>query len=137
MKCDGRIKIKGVFYMAFFLNSSFGEKLAQKSFKMMGRVKVPIGEGEALCLLTADFSLLLGDFILCTDQGVIYRPRLGAVGAVGRYDYSAISAVTVEIVKSYPCVCLTIAGGEVSRLYVGAKDADKMADFIKGKISRS
>lgn len=123
--------------MAFFLSGSFGEKMAQKSFKMMGRVKVPVSEEEALCLLTADSSLLLGDFILCTDQGVVYRPRLGAVGAVGRYDYSSISAVTVEVLKSYPCVCLTIAGGEVSRLYVGAKDADKMADFIKGRISHS
>lgn len=120
--------------MAFFLNGAFSEKMVQKSFKLLDRLRISRPDvSEIQCLLCADSSLLLNEIIFCTNQAVFYHPRL--TNGLNRYDFPSISAVTVEIVNAYPSVCLTISGGEKSRLYVATKEAAKMADFIKGKIS--
>lgn len=120
--------------MPFFSQGSFGEKMAQKSFKLLDRTRtVRPDESEIRCLLCADSSLLLQEIIFCTDQAVFYRPRLG--GGLNSYDFSSISAVTIEVVNAYPSVCLTISGGETARLYVATKEAAKMAEYIKSKLS--
>ncbi len=122
--------------MSFILRDCFDEKMAKKSFKLLSRLKIKSPtEAETSCLLCAGSPLMFQEIILCTDQSVFYHSRLSS--GLDRYDYSDISAVTIESVSSYPSVCLTISGGEKSKLYVAAKDADKMADYIKSKISRS
>ena len=119
--------------MSFILRDCFDEKMAKKSFKLLSRLRIKNpSESETNCLLCADSSLMFQEIILCTDQSVFYHSRLSS--GLNRYDFSSISAVTVEVVNSYPSVCLTISGGEKSRLYVAAKDADKMVDYIKSKI---
>lgn len=122
--------------MPFFLQSSFNEKMAQKSFRLLKRTQtVGVDGPEFRCLLCADSSLMLQELILCTDQAVFYRPRLSS--GLNRYDFSSITAVTIEVVNAYPSVCLTISNGETSRLYVATKEAAKMADYIKDNLSRS
>ena len=120
--------------MPFYLRGSFDDKLAQKSFKLLKRLKVfGFNEAEVNCLLCSDTAFGLGELILCTEKGVMYLPRLA--NALSKYDYSAISSVTIEVVYNYPSVCLTISGGDSVRLYVASKYADDMADYIKSKIS--
>ncbi len=122
--------------MSFISRDRFDEKMAKKSFMLLSRLKIKSPtEAETNCLLCADSPLMFQEIILCTDQSVFYHSRLSS--GLNRYDYSAISAVTIENVSSYPSVCLTISSGEKSKLYVAAKDADKMADYIKCHISRS
>lgn len=120
--------------MPFFLSDTFNEKMAEKSFKLLKRLKVPEADDlEFQSLLCSDSSFMLYELILCTDQAVFYLPR-GRSG-FNKYDFSSISAVTIENVMAYPSVCLTISNGEVSKLYVATKEASKMADYIKGKLS--
>ena len=122
--------------MSFFLNDSFDEKMAQKSFKYLKRLRVPDVDGtEFRALLCADSSFMLGELILCTDQAVYYLPRGRA--AFNKYDFTSISAITIEDVMAYPSVCLTISSGAVSKLYVATKEAERMADYIKSKLSAS
>lgn len=122
--------------MPFFTKNSFDEKLAQKSFKLLKRLKVPSAdELKFQSLLCADSSFMLSELILCTNQAVFYLPHLR--NAFNQYDFSSITAVTIEDVKAYPSVCLTISNGGTSKLYVATKEASKMADYIKSKISYS
>lgn len=122
--------------MPFFLQGSYNEKMARKSFKLLGRIKAGgPSESETRCLLCADSSIMLQEIILCTDQAVYYHPRLTV--SFSKYDFSSISAVTLEVVNSYSSVCLTISNGETSKLYVATKEAEKMADYIKSKLSKS
>ena len=119
--------------MPFFLSEKFNEKMAQKSFKQLKRLKVPeIDNTKFQALLCADSSFMLYELVLCTDQAVFYLPR--ARSAFNKYDFSSISAVTIEDVRAYPCVCLTISNGEMSKLYVATREADKMADYIKNNL---
>lgn len=122
--------------MPFFLRSSFNEKMAQKSFNLLKRLKVDGWDSlNFQSLLCADSSFMLSELILCSDQTVFYLPRLRS--NFNQYDFSTITAVTIEDVMAYPSVCLTVSNGEKSRLYVATKCADKMADYIKSKITPS
>lgn len=125
--------------MPFFTKDSFDAKVAQKCFKMLkklDRLKVPHpSESEILRLLCDDSSLLLQNMVFCTDKSVYYLGDLGI--ALNKYDFASISAVTLEAVHSFSSVCLTIANGGTAKLYVATKDAEKMADYIKSKISYS
>lgn len=120
--------------MPFFLSDSFNEKMAQKSFAQLKRLKVPdIDDFEFKALLCADSSFMLYELILCTDQAVFYLPRLRS--QFNRYDFSSITAVTIEDVNAYPSVCLTISNGSTTKLYVATKEAGKMADYIKSNLT--
>lgn len=122
--------------MPFFLSDNFDEKMAQKSFKQLKRLKVPeIDNTKFQAMLCADSSFMLYELILCTNQAVFYLPRARA--AFNKYDFSSITAVTIEDVMAYPCVCLTISNGETSKLYVATREADKMADYIKNNLTLS
>lgn len=122
--------------MPFFTNSLFDEKIVQKCFKLfkkLDRVKVPRpDEDEILCLLCDDISPLLVNIVFCTDDAVYYLTGTGI--ALSKYDFSSISTVTLEVVHSFSSVCLTIANGETAKLYVATKDAEKMANYIKGRL---
>lgn len=119
--------------MPFFLSDSFDKKMAQKSFKLLKRLRVSgADEANFLSLLCADSSFMLSELILCTEQAVFYLPR--ARSGFNSYDFSSITAVTIENVMAYPSVCLTISNGETSKLYVATQEANKMADYIKGKL---
>lgn len=121
--------------MPFFLQSAFDEKMAQKSFNFMRRLKIDsVDSSNAHALLCADSSIMLGELILCSEKTVFYLPR-GRTG-LNQYDFSTITAVTIEDVVAYPSVCLTISNGEKAKLYVATKQADKMADYIKERIAQ-
>lgn len=125
--------------MPFFLSNSFDEKIVQKCFKLfkkLDRVKAPRpNEDEILCLLCDDLSPLLVNIIFCTDEAVYYLTGTGI--ALCKYDFSSISAVTLEVVHSFSSVCLTISNGEMVKLYVATKSAEKMAEYIKSRIFAS
>lgn len=125
--------------MPYFLNTSFNERIVQKCFhllKKLDRIKVPHpNEDEILCLLCDDLSPLLVNVVFCTDNAVYYRTGTGL--ALNKYEFSAISAVTIEVVHSFASVCLTISNGETAKLYVASKDAEQMAEYIKSKIVTS
>lgn len=122
--------------MPFFLQSSFDEKMAQKSFSLLRRLKVNGGDSTNFrSLLCADSSFMLGELILCSEKTVFYLPR--ARSGFNQYDFSTITAVTIEDVMAYPSVCLTVSNGEKAKLYVATKQAEKMADYIKSKLPYS
>lgn len=123
--------------MSYF--TTFDSKAAQKCFKLLkklDRVKVSHpNESEIRCLLCDDITLLLQNIVFCTDESVYYLTGTGV--ALNKYDFSSISAVTLEVVHSFSSVCLTISNGNVSKLYVATKDSEKMSDYIKSKLSQS
>lgn len=120
--------------MAFYNQYSFGDKKVQKQFKLLTRLKITQPSiDEIRCLLFGESALASSETILCTDHSVFYLPHLST--GLSRYDYADISAVTIESVRLIPSVCLTISNGSTAKLYVPSEHAEKMAEYIKNKIS--
>lgn len=125
---------KGVIVMPFCLPDDFDEKYVQKAFQILRRMKISYpSESDAQCILCRDHAIASDELIVCTDRSVFYLPYLSS--GFEQYDFSTISAVTIASVKFVPSVCLTISNGNSAKLYVPSDDAEKMAEYIKGKIS--
>ncbi len=119
--------------MAFYLKGSFGNTNVQKRFRLLRRLKITNpSEEECHCILFGESALASTEMILCTNTSLFYLSHLSS--ALSRYDYSDISAVTLEAVRLIPSVCLTIANGGVAKLYVPSHHAEEMLEYIKKKI---
>ncbi len=122
--------------MPFLISSQYDQKIAQKCFKRIDRLdRIKIqhpNRSEILCMLCDDSALLFQNIVFCTKESVYYLGDMGI--SLSKFDFSYISAVTLESVHSFSSVCITISNGSKSPLYVATKDASKMADYIQSNI---